>query len=510
VVVAPGRRLGVYLALAAALFVAMAGHTLNESWASPDFWLHLGAVREFAEHPVDPRNPLVVGDDADPYLSPYTWVLGVISRATGVDGITVLAVAGLANLVLLLAGLYRLVMTLSSRWLAPPLTLVFTLFAWGISTWRWSGFLNANSIGTVLPLASTFAAALAFLGLSATLRWLSSGGRAELALVALTAPLIITCHPFTATWTGALAVGFVVATASRRNRGRVMALAVVAAGAGALTLAWPFFPVADLPGASDAFAASNAAIFRRVVPRTFLALPGAVALWLRLRGRKRDPIVLAFAAAAALFAVGWILDLPTLGRALPGVMLMLHVAFADLVARLVEQPGVRGRRSTIAVVSLGVVIGLAGMAAGIIRSVPRALLPDRLGERAELRSLVDEYRPIGERIPRDDVIVASESLALGSAAIGGKAVAPSAPAPFVDDIAERERATATILDPDARVAARSAAMDRYDVDWLVLTPDDAERLRRADVFGDGSLVPEEETPTLVIVQVLEPGERAAS
>jgi hypothetical protein len=498
----------VYVGLAAFLFLAMVGHTLNESWASPDFWVHVGAVQEFADQPLEPANPFVVGNDADPYLSPYTWVLGVISKVTGLDAMRVLAMAGLANLILLLTGLYRLVTTLSSRWLAPPLALVFTLFAWGLSPWRWSGFFNANSIGTALPLGSTFAAALACFALSAALRWLRSGSRAELALVGVLTPVVIICHPFTATWAAAVGLGFVVAAAGHCNRHRVGALTVVGAAGTALTLAWPFYPVADLLHTSSDLETINAAIFHRVLPRIFLALPGVVAIWLRQRERRRDPITFGFAASTMLFALGWVLDRPTLGRALPAVMLMLHLALADLVATLVEKPDIGRRRApTILAVSLGVMVGVAGTAAGMVRAVPRSLLPGQLGDRAELHSLVDRYRPIGEHISHDDVFVASQRLAPGST-IGGKAIAPFVPAPFVDDLAERQQATDTILDPHATVADRRREIDAYGVDWLVLTPRDADRLRGGGAFSDGLLVPQEGSPGFVIVRVADPGAAA--
>jgi hypothetical protein len=499
-VVARHRRLGTYVALGAALFVAMAGHTLNESWASPDFWMYLAAVRELADHPLDPSHPLMVATDPDPYLSPYTWVLGALSHVTGAGGVTVLAAAGLANLVLLLTGLYRLVTTLSSRWLAPALALIFTLFAWGFPPWRWSGFLNANSIGTVLPLASTLSTALALFALSAALRWLRSGSRVELALVGVTTPLIITCHPFTATWTAAVGLGFVVA-AYDSERGRVVALGALAVGAAGLALAWPFYPVVELPAASGGLEASNAAIFSRVLPRTFLALPGLLAIWLRLRERRRDPIVLGFGAASTVFAFGWVLDRPTLGRVLPAVMLLLHIALADLVAQRLEDAGGQRRAVMIAAVSFGVAVGVAGSAAGMIRAAPRALLPAGLADRPELESLVDRYRPLGDRISRDDVVAASDSLALATAAISGKVIAPFVGAPFVDDLTERQRRTNTILDPDTTAAQRQRWIGRYGVDWLVLTHRDADGLREAGAFAGGSLVPEAETPTFVIVRV---------
>jgi hypothetical protein len=500
--VAQRRRVAVYIVLGGALFMAMAGHTANENWASPDFWIYLSAVREFAEHPLTPNNPVVVGTDPDPYLSPYTWVVGVVSRVTGADAVRVLAFAGLTNLVLLLVGLYRLVTTLSSRWVAPALALVFTLFAWGFPPWRWAGFFNANSIGTVLPLASTFAAALALLVLSATLRWLRSGTRGELVLVGGAIPLIITCHPFTATWTATVGLGFVVAAADRTNRRRVVAVAAAAAAAGLLALAWPFYPVAELPRASSSFDPSNAAIFSRVLPRTFLALPGLLAIWLRFRERRRDPIVLGFAAATAVFAVGWILDRPTLGRVLPAVLLMLHLALADLLAAVLDDPStVLRRRAAIAAVAVTVVVGAAASAAGMVRAVPRALLPGGLAGRSELQSLVDRYDLLGDRIPRNDVVAVSPPLAAASAGINGNVIAPSVPAPFVDDVAERQRANRAILEPDTSPAERQDAIRRYGVGWLVLTPHDAGSLRDAGAFTDGSLLPDAETSAFVVVRV---------
>ena len=42
------------------------------------------------------------------------------------------------------------------------LLLVFTLLLWGVTPWRWSGFLSANSFGFGLPYPSAFATAAAW------------------------------------------------------------------------------------------------------------------------------------------------------------------------------------------------------------------------------------------------------------------------------------------------------------------------------------------------------------
>ena len=143
----------------------MTGWTLNQAWPSPDFWVHLGAVREFASAPLSPANPMVTGHAADPYMSPYTFLLGVLVGALGVDAVTVLAVAGVISLVLLLYALHRFVRSVSLEPSAPAFALAFTLTAWGWNPWRWSGFFDLNSLGAVLPLASTSASALGLIAI---------------------------------------------------------------------------------------------------------------------------------------------------------------------------------------------------------------------------------------------------------------------------------------------------------------------------------------------------------
>ena len=104
-----------YLIVSSGLFVVMLGQTLNRIWPSPDFWFYLASVREFAARPLHPLHPLIVGSDADPYMGPYSFALGLITRVSGVDAVNLLAVAGLANFVVLLAGIWRFTRRFSAQ-----------------------------------------------------------------------------------------------------------------------------------------------------------------------------------------------------------------------------------------------------------------------------------------------------------------------------------------------------------------------------------------------------------
>ena len=54
---------------------------------------------------MSPQNPLVAASTAHPFFSPYSLVLALVSRVGGVAPVTVLAVAGVANVAFLVGAL---------------------------------------------------------------------------------------------------------------------------------------------------------------------------------------------------------------------------------------------------------------------------------------------------------------------------------------------------------------------------------------------------------------------
>ncbi|MEJ7582504.1 MAG: hypothetical protein WKF43_00160 [Acidimicrobiales bacterium] len=229
-----------YLILSGVVVVALAIQTFNQQWSS-DMWQHVSVVRELQAHLVDPDHPLLVGSEAHPFYSPYTVAVGALARIAGLSAITALSVAALANLVLFLAALHLAVVALTERPRAPFWALLFTLLLWGIVPWRWSGYLNANSIGFGLPYPSMFAAGVSLLGFTAMIRLcrrpdplVALGLAACVAVVALT-------HPLTS---GALIIGLLaIALSSKGVRSVPTMLALGGAGmlVVVLVLLWPYY-----------------------------------------------------------------------------------------------------------------------------------------------------------------------------------------------------------------------------------------------------------------------------
>jgi hypothetical protein len=436
-------------------------------------------------------------------MSPYTFVLGAIVRTTGADAVAVLAVTGIANLALLLFALRRFVACVSTTEFAPLFALLWTLFAWGLNPWRWSGFFSLNSLGTVLPLSSTFASALGLIAVAAVCAWLRHGNRWQLVLTGIVCPLMLLSHPMTAVWVGAVGLAFLISETHAGNLRRLLAALAVIVGSSALACTWPFFSLTQTATRSSTFDAANTALYHGVLSHVFLALPGFVLLGIRLGRNHRDPLGLGALFNAIGYGAGYAVNHAAFGRVLPGIMLMAHVAMAIAAAEFVVQwktvPAAQRYRFSTAVATV-VVVGGLGSAVGALRAVPRAILPAPYSHDDRLASLVAPYDPLTRLIRRDDVVVASQHLALGVAASSGKVIVPPAPAPFVDDIATRRAAVATLLSPQTSQPLFRELTTRYHVCWFVLSPRDAASLRTR--VETGELIPAISTAELRVFHVV--------
>ncbi|MGH9178423.1 MAG: hypothetical protein ACRD0N_07705 [Acidimicrobiales bacterium] len=470
----------------------MATQTWGQRW-SGDYWLHRAAVLELSLDPWTPAHPLTPSPAPDPSLSPYTLLLGLVVRVTGAGVGDVLSVAALANLVLLLVGLQVFVRRFSDAPLAPFWSLLATLFLWGIGPWRWSGYLNANSIGFGLPYPSTFAFAVMLFGLSALYGGLERPRPGRLAVLALSGAAVVLTHPFTGVAMVLAAAAVTVARLGSSPIRVVARLMAAAAAAAALALLWPYYPLLEVLDQAFLYDRAHGPLYHLVAVRTFLALPALAALAARLRADRRDPLVLTFALAGAMFMVGWVTDRDSLGRALPLAMLSAHIALGVWVAG----PGTalwrgarQGRRA--AVLGSGallLMVGVAGSQAGLSRAVPRPLLPAGVADDARLRPLDEELRFLEETSREDVLLVRGRRPARVAPGLGAKVVAPGYIAPLLED-AEQRRSDVSRFFATTSARERRRIIERYGVSLVLLegrSDDEAEALGSV-VYRDGRFV----------------------
>ncbi len=458
-----------YVLLSVVLGVVMLFQQLNQQW-SRDVFVHIAAIREFSAHGLAAKNPFTGDNSPDAYLTPFSLLGGWLQAATHWDVTTVLTVLAMMNLALFVVALRMFVRTVSLRPWAPTLALACTLVAWGIGPWRWSGYLNLNSIGFGLPYPSVFATAVGLGAVVALIRFVRGGPAWNAAAAIILGTLALLSHPLTALWLGMIALAFVVDAVREVERWRLLVVGGCAVVAGVLALAWTPYSLLDVLSNSQRWEVGNQGLYHLFFLRAFLALPGVAALWIRARKRKLDPLVTSAILIAATYAMGAVSDSGLLGRTMPGLLLVLHVAFADVLAGLDDRRAIASSDIRHAVVATGVtvlIVGAIGVAGGVLHAVPRAVLPSSL-RGARTASVVAPWEQLRRVLDPASVVVAPDALTARVGAFGHVIVPPhQSPSLRPRDFEARNTARDVILADPTSPAAQELRR-RYAVTHLVV------------------------------------------
>jgi hypothetical protein len=468
-----------YLWLSASLFAIMAIEAAEGGWVG-DFWLHIAVVNELARSPLHPANPLVLGSYPDFYESPYLLLVALVVHATGLSSVAVLAVAGLANLVLLLVAFRLWIARLSPSSRVAAIGLVLVLLLWGTRTWQWSGFLNLAGLPLILPYPSTFATALMLLSWVLLMSTIRRPAAWRFAVLALTGAVMGLTNPYSLL-NGMLGVGAILIAEHRSLSGRLVSglvLAVVAGGL--LALAWPYFSLLDALRSAPAADAIHRPLYQELLSRAALAGVGLPALWWRWRRRHADSLVWLFLFAALVLVLGGLTHHYALGRVWPVVVLPLQVAAAIEVA---APPAGRDRRLTIGItvlVIVAVIAGARGGAGGLARAIPASVMPHAI--RQQLYIIEPPSFPVVARCVREGEVVATDNLAALRMipAYGAKVIVPGYPDSYIPDEARRRADQDALFNAETSRPQVEAIVARYHVHWVLWDP--AKPLAAADVY----------------------------
>ena len=317
-----------------------------------------------------------------------------------------------------------------------------------------------------------FASGLALLALAGLCRYFSARNRWMIFSVGVAAAVITVTHPFTAMWFSIAAIA-IVAGQSRFVL-RETALGLLAAGALAVVLAllWPYYSVLALVPEASNSSLVHAALYRGVSLRAFLLIPGAAALMMRARQSARDPLLWMFIGGVTVYAVGYLTGSYGLGRVTPLIALSAHVALAHLVAGWLTT----GDRQRTAAAWVGVavigVVGLLGSGGGLIRMVPRAVLPASLANDDRLNPMVEPYVSLEEVLASTDVAFASRRMRRVVPAVQGRVVVPGDLTPLLSDRTSRDQDRLAFFSDDSSTADRDAIASRWGVTHVVVEPAD--------------------------------------
>jgi hypothetical protein len=433
-----------------------------------DLFEHAAAVRELATNPGHPVNPIVNADLPHTLFSPYSLLAAAVVRLTRLDPFNVLTLFGFVNVVVLAAGFRAFVRIFSKSNVALVLGALFAFFLWGSAALHfgvdpliWSGFLNLNSLSYGLPYPSALAMGLAFLSLSVVADYLRAGGSVRLLVAGLMQTVLVVIHPYTALFVVAGVTALIISSGSSATARRcLMTFGAVALGS-VLALAWPYFSIlALLTGQVGEFDPEQRQMYSAVLLRILPALVGLVAMGLRFREDRRDPLAWLFGLTAALYAVGFLAGRFTLGRELPYVIVCLDVALAIAVGGYLAQPREVDRRG-----------GRRGLPTAIVVAVclvPVLLLgASATGEVLTTGAQHADVEVLDRFVGQYQVVLADQASYPAVPPWGGKLVSWNGALAFVPDIAQRRADAAAFFGPTATEAERQAVLQRYGVRWVI-------------------------------------------
>ncbi|MGW5661941.1 hypothetical protein ACWEWG_17840 [Streptomyces sp. NPDC003758] len=446
-------------AVVALLVVLMLLVIVRLPWVG-DLGMHAATVERLRHRLLDPGNPLVDENTPSPYYSPWMLFLGVVARVTGLSVWVVLRIGALISLTLLVTGVWRYVRTLSPHRLAPPLALLSLVFLWGTQVFNWSGFIGLNSLALTVAYPSVFALGLAFHFWALLARTLKSEGGwvAFLGLGALWAVILLS-HQFTGVVAtlGALAT-VVGARAGLRTWLRLGAGLVL----GAVILAlWPYYDFFALFGVGG-LEEIHRPLYEQLFPRFCLVLLGVVALGVRARRDRLDPLVLFFVLGVLLFGLGGLTGHYSWGRALPAVLIPAQLAAAVEVAG-----AARGALRNVAagVLAAALAVGAWTQIQTVGYVTGRSALPEAVAEK--YRDPWVGYHWITPWVRYGDVVMAKTNPARQIPAYGAYTVAPGYPDFFLPDEARRDAAVRTYFATGSSRAERLGVLRKYGVRWVV-------------------------------------------
>ncbi|WP_353947071.1 hypothetical protein ABII15_15580 [Streptomyces sp. HUAS MG91] len=453
-------------AAACGVLVLLLAVVVRLPWAG-DLGIHAATVERLRHDLLDPGDPLVRADAESPYYSPWTLLLGCVAKATGLGVFVVLRVGAFVSLAVLAGGVWAFTGTFLERAAArrrraavAGLVLLCLVLLWGTTLFNWSGYLGLNSLALCVAYPSTFALGASF-WLWALLRrataWAHFLGAGVLWAV------ILLSHQFTGVVASLGALAMVLGARPWPDVTHWVRLGGGLATGLLLISLWPYYSFFALFRAGGNLEAIHRSLYRDLPARLWLvALVGGVALVLRWRRDRRDPLVLFCLAGLAVFAAGGLTGHWSWGRALPAVLIPAQVA-AGL--EVFSAPRRAVRLGLGLAVSAALLLGAWTQSGTLGYVLPRSALPSPVADR--YREPWGGYHWITPWVGYGDVVLAKTFPARQIPAYGPYTVAPGYPDFFLDDERAREDAVATYFAAGTPRRDRLGVLRRYDVRWVV-------------------------------------------
>jgi hypothetical protein len=434
--------------------------TINGQWGG-DLWEHASVVRELATHPLSPKHPVLLLDAPHLFYSPYALGIALVSRTTGLDAVTTLGVAGIANLVFFLFSFKFFISMLfpENSEATSFYALLFVLFLWGISQWCWSSFFNLLSLSYTLPYPSTFSASMVFTALGMWILLTKSRSMKWIIPITAVSCIVLLTHPLTYLF---LAVGLVaIMLAEQPFHSNDVWLIVFVWGVSLLAAAlWPYYPFfrgilfdAEFHSSIEV---TSITLYQSIPSRILPALAGLPIIIFRMIRNWRDPLGLMFVMLVLIYAGAALFKQWTYGRAISYIVITLQIALGAAVAQLESKLNYVRLSPSFqkGIYCLVIVLVCLGCSARYIPHILQRSVPDSPSARTEFAFL-------SRFVPQYDVVISDFATKLIIPTFGGKLVASNHPLAFVPDHDQRRKDVNDFFSPKSDYNTRLAILRKY-------------------------------------------------
>jgi hypothetical protein len=471
-----------YLCLSAVVVLLLTIFTLKGRWAmGVDIWEHAAAIRELSLHPLHPQHPFYAVDASHQFFNPYSLVLALVSRITGVGVPTVLNVAGIANVVLLLVGLHLFVTRISRRRHVDFYTLLLVLVLWGPGAWFFSGFLHWDVLPIVMTYPSTFAKGVSLIALWLYQRHLDERDRRLLVIIVALLTVTLLSHPVDAlaAYIGLVALSF---RHDDQRVDRTVALALaIAATSFLVAFLWPYFSLYGLlfghaqAHYRESIGGADHDMYVHVLSRIFPMLIVVPFFVRRLWRDWRDPLALYLTGLVLLYAYGYAVKNWSYGRLVSSIMFIAAILLAEelvMAAEAASRAGDAARPALrwVQVTTVGLlVLGTYNVRNGFV------VLPDPIARRfpySWVHSNVDmaklsQFDFLTRLTTRSDVVLSDVYTSLSIPTFSGRTVAVARTQAFVD-ADQRGTDLGTFFNPATPEPTRRGILRKYKVGFVLL------------------------------------------
>lgn len=304
-------------------------YILKGEWRG-DFWEHSAVVKELSVNFFHPSHPMLNIDAPHAFFSPYTLIVALFAKITGLNSIKALQYFAFFNLLFFIGALYFFCIKLFKQHahLIVGGALVFILLFWGSSPFLWSGFYHLFILNYILPYPSTFAMCLSLLTLG-----ILAGKKPALdlrtALIILLVAIVFLTHPYTGIFLGIASAGLILTFYMPTGKEGLISLCIVAIPSFLVCCAWPYYNFLSLfSGSNGEFHEISQSLYSRTIGihwPILLVFPFAL---LMERSKAGNFLIFTISLMLLFYIAGFIFKFYGFGRIIAGTILLSHIFIA--------------------------------------------------------------------------------------------------------------------------------------------------------------------------------------